>query len=71
MKAKKTEKSKEKENGGNLQVEKERRRGESAGVADLSGRLSLTGSINLDLEKADEERRKEKERRDCKMPINR
>ena len=37
----------------------------------MSGRLSLTGSINLDLEKADEERRKEKERRDCKMPINR
>ena len=58
------------ENGGDLQVEKERRRGESAGVADLSGRLSLTGSINVD-EKADDERRKEKERRDCKMPINR
>ena len=28
-------------------MEKERRRGESAGVADLSGRLSLTGSINV------------------------
>ena len=51
-------------------VERERRRGGGAAVADLSGRLSLTGSVNVD-ERADEERRKEKERRECKMPINR
>ena len=53
-----------------LKVEKERRRGEGAAVADLSGRLSLTGSVNVD-DKVDEERRKEKERRECKMPVNR
>ena len=51
-------------------MEKERRRGEAAAVADLSGRLSLTGSVNVD-DKVDEERRKEKERRECKMPVNR
>ena len=51
-------------------MERERRRGGGAAVADLSGRLSLTGSVNVD-ERADEERRKEKERRECKMPINR
>ena len=53
-----------------LKVEKERRRGEGAAVADLSGRLSLTGSVNVD-DKVDEERRKEKARRECKMPVNR
>ena len=51
-------------------MEKERRRGEGAAVADLSGRLSLTGSVNVD-DKVDEERRKEKARRECKMPVNR